>query len=131
MEVRGRQAMFEDSTFESTGRLHTRSRRWMMATFAFNAAILVGLILIPLIYPSALPRMTFISLMEAPATPAEEPKHVQQPVHATVVPTQIEDGSVRAPSVIPKGWKISKEPEVLAPIDAASLVGGAGSGSPD
>ena len=25
--------MFEDSTFESTGSIHTRSRRWMIATF--------------------------------------------------------------------------------------------------
>ena len=29
--------MFEDSTFESTGIIHTRSRRWMIAAFAFNA----------------------------------------------------------------------------------------------
>jgi hypothetical protein len=28
----GRQAMFEDSTFESNGRIHTRSRFWMVAT---------------------------------------------------------------------------------------------------
>ncbi len=34
--------MFEDSTFESTRRIHTRSRRWMIATFAFNAADSAG-----------------------------------------------------------------------------------------
>ena len=49
--------MFEDSTFESTGRIHTRSRGWMIATFAFNASILLALILIPLIYPEALPQI--------------------------------------------------------------------------
>ena len=48
--------MFEDSTFESTGRIRTRSRGWMIARFAFNGSILLALILIPLIYPEALPR---------------------------------------------------------------------------
>ena len=48
--------MFEDSTFESTGRIRTRSRGWMMAAFLFNGSILMALVLIPLIYPEALPR---------------------------------------------------------------------------
>ena len=48
--------MFEDSTFESTGRIRTRSRGWSVATFALNASILAALIVIPLIYPEALPR---------------------------------------------------------------------------
>ena len=47
--------MFEDSTFESTGRIKTRSRRWMFAAFALNGSILIALILVPLIYPDALP----------------------------------------------------------------------------
>jgi hypothetical protein len=48
--------MFEDSTFESTGRIHTRSRRWMIAVFLGNTSILLAMILIPLIYPEALPQ---------------------------------------------------------------------------
>ncbi len=47
--------MFEDSTFESAGRIHTRSRRWMIAAFIFNASILLSFILVPLIYLEALP----------------------------------------------------------------------------
>jgi len=43
--------MFEDSTFESAGRIRTRSRRWMIAAFTFNTSILLALILIPLICP--------------------------------------------------------------------------------
>jgi protein TonB len=66
--------MFEDSTFESTGMIRTRSGGWMMATFALNGAILVALILIPLIDPEALPRMATSMLMEAPAPPVDEPK---------------------------------------------------------
>jgi protein TonB len=64
--------MFEDSTFESTGRIKTRSRRWMLATLAFNGAILVTLVLIPLVYPDALPSHRMISLLMAPAVPQTE-----------------------------------------------------------
>ncbi len=42
--------MFEDSTFESSSRIKTKSGRWMLVTGSINAAILVLLILIPLIY---------------------------------------------------------------------------------
>jgi protein TonB len=103
----------------------------MIATFIFNATILLALILVPLIYPAALPRMTFATLMEAPARPAEEPKPMPRPEHATVVQTQMQDGGVRAPSIIPKGWSISKGPEILAPVDAAALADSAGTSSPD
>jgi periplasmic protein TonB len=76
--------MFEDSTFESTGRIRTRSRRWMVAAFTFNGSIVAALILIPLINPSALPRQDFPFLMEAPPAPpaAPTPPAVQQPAHA-------------------------------------------------
>ena len=47
--------MFEDSTFESSKRIKTKSGRWMLVTGGINAAILILLILIPLIYPEALP----------------------------------------------------------------------------
>lgn len=78
--------MFEDSTFESTGRIHTRSRGWMIATFAFNSAILVALILIPLLYPDALPHVMNSILMTAPAPQQEPPQpppqqEVTRPMH--------------------------------------------------
>ena len=57
--------MFEDSTFESTGRIHTRSKRWMIVTFVINGSILLGLILIPLVFPDALPRHSIAALMVA------------------------------------------------------------------
>ena len=57
--------MFEDSTFESNGRIRTRSRRWMIATLTLNSSILLALILIPLIYPEALPHQSMAFLMTA------------------------------------------------------------------
>jgi protein TonB len=58
--------MFEDSTFETMGRIHTRSRGWMMATFAFNSSILLALVIIPIIHPEMLPKLTSSILMQAP-----------------------------------------------------------------
>jgi protein TonB len=93
--------MFEDSTFESNGKIRTRSRRWMLVTFAFNASILLALILIPLIYPEALPRMFCIMLMEAPAPPPEAPKPVHVPPGAVAVHPTFDRSVFEAPRTIP------------------------------
>ena len=64
--------MFEDSTFESQGRIRTRSKRWMVAALGFNGSILAALIVIPLIYPSALPMQPLpylIAAMQPPKGP--------------------------------------------------------------
>ena len=78
--------MFEDSTFESNGKIQTRSRAWMFATCAFNGTILLAMVLVPLIYPSALPRMVRSFLMEVPAPQPPEPKTITQVAMATKVP---------------------------------------------
>jgi protein TonB len=64
--------MFEDSTFESAGRIKTRSRRWMFAALVLNGSILVVLVLFPLIYPDALPSHFIPPLLVAPAAPHSE-----------------------------------------------------------
>jgi len=58
--------MFEDSTFESAGRIKSKSKYWMIATFVTNGSILVLLILIPLIYPEALPKAAMQMALVAP-----------------------------------------------------------------
>ena len=93
--------MFEDSTFESAGRIRTRSRRWMIAAFALNASILLAFILVPLFNLEALPRQTLSMLIPVPPAPqAEQPAQrpltqIQQPV------SQIDRGHIFAPSKIP------------------------------
>jgi hypothetical protein len=55
--------MFEDSTFESGGRIGkaSKSKYWMVVTFIINGSILLLLILIPLIYPeAAVPAVWFL-----------------------------------------------------------------------
>ena len=68
--------MFEDSTFGSTGRIRTRSRGWMTAAFLLSGSVLAVLILIPLIYPEALPPPMWTYLIEAPLQPTPQPKPV-------------------------------------------------------
>ena len=120
--------MFEDSTFESTGRIRTRSRRWMIATFVLNGSILLALVLIPLIYPEALPRQMMNILLEAPVPPPA-PRPVQQvaarPSHE--VP-QMQNGQIFAPPRIPTSIRmiLTQEPPVGNNIAGtmASLGGG-------
>jgi len=96
--------MFEDSTFESTGKIKTRSRRWMVATLAFNGTILVSLILMPLVYPDALPHHMLPTLLVAPEAPKTEVR--TEPVR--VQPsrphnfTEFDKGRLIAPGIIPR-----------------------------
>jgi periplasmic protein TonB len=111
--------MFEDSTFESMGKIHTRSRGWMIATFTFNGSILLALIVIPLIYPSALPRMANAIPMLAPQE--EKPKPVVKPEHTPPAQAQLPGRAFQAPSRIPRDPRIPSTPEPLASIDATVL----------
>jgi len=123
--------MFEDSTFESMSRIHTRIRGWMFTTFAFNSSILLVLVMIPLIYPHALPQIASAILMEAPV-PVEETKPVVRPEHAQAAPTQMPAGVLQAPSQIPdKPWIPSTREEPMPGNVAILMDGGPGSGSPD
>jgi protein TonB len=125
--------MFEDSTFESSGKIRTRSRGWMIATFAFNGSILLALILMPLIYPEALPRWEHFNLMAAPPPQVQRPKPVVPPEHATLVRPQIEDGHIFAPTVMPNLIPKPGPPETLPPEGNLSemAMGPAGAGVSD
>jgi protein TonB len=116
--------MFEDSTFESANRIHTRSRRWMIAAFALNGSILLALILIPLIYPEALPGQYVPFLMEVPPAPrAPEPPKLE-PAHAAPIRSEMDLGHIFAPSKIPHGIFRPNEPEPPSLGDTAVLSDG-------
>jgi periplasmic protein TonB len=105
--------MFEDSTFESTGKIRTRSRRWMLVTFALNASILLAFILIPLIYPEAIPSIPNIMLMEAPALPPEAPRPVHVPPGAVAVQPTFDRSIFEAPRTIPTQIVEVSRPEYI------------------
>jgi periplasmic protein TonB len=103
--------MFEDSTFESTGRIRTRSRGWMIATFLFNGSILLALILIPLIYPEALPRQFLTFLLTVPPPPVAPPPAPKEPQHVFHGRTEMPNGVVLAPQIIPRDPLVNAGPE--------------------
>lgn len=123
--------MFEDSTFESTGRIHTQSRGWMIATSAFNGSILLALVLIPLMYPEALPRMAMAFLMEAPPAPTPPPKPPAQVEHVNVVRTEMPGGQIFAPRAIPPITYIPDSQETLPDVNVATMDNGNGSAVTD
>ncbi|MGA7109003.1 MAG: energy transducer TonB [Terracidiphilus sp.] len=121
--------MFEDATFESNGRIRTRSRGWMIATFLFNGGILLGLILIPLIYPEALQRQSFAFLLTAPAPPPALPVPPKQPVHPFQGKSEMPNGVILAPAIIPTTIGHVDAPE--QPVAWTSVAMNEGNGLPD
>ncbi len=127
--------MFEDATFESTGRIRTRSRRWMIATFALNGSVLAALILIPLIYPEALPgRLTSILLTAPPPPPAAPtPPRRQEATRAFHGAPQYADLRLTAPTQIPPTITRVEGPETMPgdkPLTMDSGQSGVPGGSP-
>jgi protein TonB len=114
--------MFEDSTFETMGRIHTRSRSWMMATFAFNSSILLALVIIPIIHPEMLPRLESSILMQAPP-PVQEPRPVVQTEQAHSAPSETSVPVLQAPSRIPRQTYNPGSQEPPALIEPGSLDG--------
>jgi protein TonB len=119
--------MFEDSTFESTGRIKTRSRRWMFAAFTLNGSILVAMVLVPLIYPNALPSHFIPTLLVAPAAPQPEtPPPVLVRAAAPHDFSEFDNGRITAPPTIPPHIKYTDGPEPGFDHNIATEIGGNG-----
>lgn len=96
--------MFEDSTFESAGKIHTRSSTWGLVALAFNTLVLAALVTIPLIYPEALPAHWMSRLITAPPPPPSAPKELpQQPTQEFHGGPQVVGINLTAPSRMPIG----------------------------
>jgi len=110
--------MFEDSIFESAGRIHTRSHEWMIAAFAFNASILLAFVAIPLIFPPALPHQVSTFLMEVFVPPKPQPLQ-QQPTQTTRSTNVMTNDPFQAPRQIPPTIYIPVTPEQPITIGSA------------
>ena len=94
--------MFESALVDSGNRIQTRSRYWMLATTSFNAAMVAAMILIPMLYPEALPRSQVTAMLQPPplphSAPPKPPTQVVRVTHSSaatnpfVAPTQIPQG---------------------------------------
>jgi protein TonB len=121
--------MFEDSTFESLGKIRTRSRGWMIATSAFNGSILLALIVIPLLCPSTLPHMSIVGFIEARPPPIAEAKPQPVPKNAVVVKTQFPGDVFTMPRTIPPTIVMTDRPEIIEGANVAQLEDGPGTGN--
>ncbi|HTV04037.1 MAG TPA: TonB family protein [Acidobacteriaceae bacterium] len=92
--------MFEDSLVESTGRICTRSRWYAAASFAMQAALIAVMILIPYLYPAALPRQALAILLTAPPPPSAPAPVVR--VAATRRAPAVQTIALIVPRIIPK-----------------------------
>lgn len=95
--------MFEDSLVESTQRIRTRSKWYAVASFALEALALAILILIPYIYPAALPPHALASLLIAPPPPPAPPSvpHIT-PARAHAPVQVVALNELAAPTIIPR-----------------------------
>lgn len=108
--------MFEDSLVESAGRIRTHSSRYAVGTTVLEAALLGALVLVPYLYPAALPqRLLAVPLISPP--PAAPPAPPQTASAPAVQPASLER-ALTAPSHIPTTIaRIAiNAPEPLGPI---------------
>jgi protein TonB len=109
--------MFEDSTFESGGRIKSKIGKYMIPLFIVEGVLLVLLILIPLIYPEALPRAAMQMALVGPPE-----------VHQAPVRSEMMNNQLTAPTRIPHDIRMvsEKEPALASFGVAGSDFGGGG-----
>ncbi len=101
--------MFEDSLVESVRRIRTRSRRYAVGATLLEAALVGVIMLVPYLYPAALPpRLLSVPLISPPpaapsapqtaSTPAVRPVNLETALTApSHIPTQIDRVAINAP----------------------------------
>jgi protein TonB len=101
--------MFEDATFHSSNILPNQAPKWMLLTCAVNLTVVTALIVLPLIYPQALPADFLQSILY---TPPAEPVAVRQ--HILVQPPAQSAPSILNPYAVPL---ITPRPIYTGPVD--------------
>ncbi len=107
--------MFEDSLLESANRFKTRRGRTTVLSAALQLTILGTLVLLPLIYTDALPRVQMLgTLLPPPPSAARAPS---APPHRGSRPviSEVHDGRLRLPTSMPVHARVIEDP---APPDA-------------
>lgn len=115
--------MFEDSLVESAGRIRTRSRRYVLGSFLLEAVLVAVIILIPYLYPAALPpQYLTVPLIEPPRAPAQAMAE-QHPTPSAVRP-HVETLDLTVPSHIP-----TRITQVVDPMPDNVVMGGDSTGA--
>jgi protein TonB len=123
--------MFEDSLVESGGRFAHRNPWTTAFSFAGQAALLAGLLLLSLFYNEALPMRTLISSLQAPPPTQPAPLSTQT-VRTTTQVSALHSDALMAPSRIPVRILPGQDQPAAPGSDAPPIPGvltGDGSGS--
>lgn len=92
--------MFEMSIVESSGALKSNSSRFVWITATFNAMVVGAMILVPLLYPEALPRTSLTAMVVAPPPPPHA-SPVQRATQERAVKPVAQMNVFTAPTMIP------------------------------
>ncbi|HEX4005719.1 MAG TPA: energy transducer TonB [Acidobacteriaceae bacterium] len=120
--------MFEDSLVESTGRIRTRSPRYAAGSFLLQAALVSVVVLLPYLYPAALPPK-FLSVPLIAPPPAPAPQMAAQRASAPVSRPVLSLDLI-APPRIPAGIYQFIDPAPPGKIVGSGVAPGTGDGPP-
>ncbi len=122
-------AVFESALVESSGKLKSKSRYWMLATFAFNLIVLTVMVLIPLLNPEALPKTALAALLTAPPPPP--PAAPPAPTHVMMTKAVAALDPMTAPTHVPRTISMANDapPPVAQGVVSGSTMG-ADNGAP-
>jgi protein TonB len=117
-------------TFDTMKGMKGKSGRWMLVTGSIDAAILLALILVPLIYPEALPAALMQTLLFLPPPPPPPLPPPPPEVKVVKVESEMMNNQLTAPTRIPHNINMVSEKETAASsFGVAGMEGMGGSGS--
>ena len=123
--------MFEDSLMESAGRIKTRSKWTAIGSLLLQSLLLIAVILLPEIYPEALPRQALSRLLVAPPPPSSAPAtsspHI--PAASRVRTISLLD-ALTAPSHIPLQANLGVRDTGPGPSGSSTIIGAMDDGVP-
>jgi len=125
--------MFDELLESSSNRQMTNTKWTVMVSAMCQAGFIVILILIPLIYTEALPKAMLSTMLVAPPPPPPPPPPpaAVQIVRVKPVARLMNQGVLRAPTVIPKQVNLIKEEELPPDVSSVgTMVGGVPGGVP-
>jgi periplasmic protein TonB len=122
--------MFEDSLVESAGRIRTRSHRYVLGSFLLEAALVAAIILVPYLYPAALPKQYLtVPLLSPPRAPASQA--AEQHVASAGTRPHVETIDLTVPSIIPTTIHQVADSAPDAVVMGADSGGGPNNGVPN
>jgi protein TonB len=118
--------MFEDSTFDSTGLRGGQVGRWWVVALGLNLAVVAGAVVVPMIWPQALPAYWTVRelTVPAPGRAVEVQRQVGQTAAVSAKTMVYQQAILAMPKTPPKGIDTAGAP----PVDGVGLdLGGTGS----